>query len=249
MPKAQAADAPRRTRTSLGCALRTALPQLCRTHYILRCPGCAVRTATPGGTPGREWVAKNWGAAMGFLNAVSAIAEEEGHHPDLHLTGWRRTLTLSLSLSLSLSLPLPLPLPLSLTRWRNVRIDLSTHAIGGRSSLFNARRPGHGKPAARGARCPRACARPPLRAAEPPGCRASGLQSLWAAEQSYRPLGRPGPAGQPWPLDGSRLSPRRHPREIGRQGELQAVDPWVSSPRRAWRGEVAYPRGRASSTA
>ena len=26
---------------------------------------------------------------MGFLNAVSAIAEEEGHHPDLHLTGWR----------------------------------------------------------------------------------------------------------------------------------------------------------------
>ena len=27
---------------------------------------------------------------MGFLNAVSAIAEEEGHHPDLHLTGWRK---------------------------------------------------------------------------------------------------------------------------------------------------------------
>ena len=56
----------------------------------LRCPGCAVRTATPDGTPGREWVAKNWAAAMGFLNAVSAIAEEEGHHPDLHLTGWRK---------------------------------------------------------------------------------------------------------------------------------------------------------------
>tara|TARA_B100000768_G_scaffold155345_1_gene152362 strand:+ start:417 stop:518 length:102 start_codon:yes stop_codon:yes gene_type:complete len=26
---------------------------------------------------------------MGFFNAVGAIAEEEGHHPDLHLTGWR----------------------------------------------------------------------------------------------------------------------------------------------------------------
>ena len=85
MPKAQAADAPRRTRTSLGRALRTALPGLCPGVP----PGCAVRTATPGGTPGREWVAKNWAAAMGFLNAVSAIAEEEGHHPDLHLTGWR----------------------------------------------------------------------------------------------------------------------------------------------------------------
>ena len=88
-----------------------------------------------------------------------------------------------------------------------------------------------------------------LRAAEPPGCRASGLQSLWAAEQSDRPLGRPGLAGQPWSLEGSRLSPRRHPREIGRQGELPAVDPWVTSPRRAWRGGVAYQRGRASSTA
>ena len=52
----------------------------------------------------REFVAKNWAVAMGFLNAVSAIAEDEGHHPDLHLTGWR-----------------------------NVRVELSTHAIGGLS--------------------------------------------------------------------------------------------------------------------
>ena len=51
-----------------------------------------------------SFVAKNWAAAMGFLNGVSAVAEEEGHHPDLHLTGWR-----------------------------NVRVDLSTHAIGGLS--------------------------------------------------------------------------------------------------------------------
>ena len=52
----------------------------------------------------KSFVAKNWAAALGFLNAVSAIAEDEGHHPDLHLTGWR-----------------------------NVRVDLSTHAIGGLS--------------------------------------------------------------------------------------------------------------------
>lgn len=52
----------------------------------------------------RSFTAKNWAAAMEFLNAASAIAEEEGHHPDLHLTNWR-----------------------------DVRVDLSTHAIGGLS--------------------------------------------------------------------------------------------------------------------
>lgn len=41
---------------------------------------------------------------MEFLNDVSALAEEEGHHPDLHLTGWR-----------------------------NVEVRLTTHAIGGLS--------------------------------------------------------------------------------------------------------------------
>jgi 4a-hydroxytetrahydrobiopterin dehydratase len=50
----------------------------------------------------REFTARHWQASMDFLNAVSAIAEAEGHHPDLHLTGWR-----------------------------NVRVDLSTHAVGG----------------------------------------------------------------------------------------------------------------------
>jgi 4a-hydroxytetrahydrobiopterin dehydratase len=52
----------------------------------------------------REFVAKNWGAAMAFFNSLSEIAEEEGHHPDIHLTGWR-----------------------------NVRVELTTHAIGGLS--------------------------------------------------------------------------------------------------------------------
>ena len=52
----------------------------------------------------REFVAKNWASAMSFLNALSEISEDEGHHPDIHLTGWR-----------------------------NVRVELSTHAIGGLS--------------------------------------------------------------------------------------------------------------------
>ena len=39
---------------------------------------------------------------MSFFNAASEIAEAEGHHPDLHLQGYR-----------------------------NVRVVLSTHAVGG----------------------------------------------------------------------------------------------------------------------
>lgn len=52
----------------------------------------------------REWVAKNFMAAMDFFNRVAELAEDEGHHPDLHLVGYR-----------------------------NVAIELWTHAIGGLS--------------------------------------------------------------------------------------------------------------------
>lgn len=52
----------------------------------------------------REWVAKNFVAAMNFFNRVTEVAEDEGHHPDLHLVGYR-----------------------------NVAIELWTHAIGGLS--------------------------------------------------------------------------------------------------------------------
>ena len=47
---------------------------------------------------------KNFVQAMQLLNKIGDVAESEGHHPDLHLTGYR-----------------------------NVRIDLTTHAIGGLS--------------------------------------------------------------------------------------------------------------------
>ncbi len=37
----------------------------------------------------REWKAKHFMAAIEFFNKVAALAEEEGHHPDLHLVGYR----------------------------------------------------------------------------------------------------------------------------------------------------------------
>jgi 4a-hydroxytetrahydrobiopterin dehydratase len=52
----------------------------------------------------REWTAKNFMAALDFFNKVAALAEEEGHHPDLHLEGYR-----------------------------HVAVELWTHAIGGLS--------------------------------------------------------------------------------------------------------------------
>ena len=52
----------------------------------------------------KEWVVKDFATAIHFLDAVAHVAEDEDHHPDLHLTGYR-----------------------------NVAIELSTHAIGGLS--------------------------------------------------------------------------------------------------------------------
>ena len=52
----------------------------------------------------REYVMRNFPAAIHFINQVADIAEKENHHPDIHLTGYRR-----------------------------LRIDLSTHAVKGLS--------------------------------------------------------------------------------------------------------------------
>lgn len=38
----------------------------------------------------REWRVKNFAAGLDFFNRVGAVAEEEGHHPDLHLVGYRQ---------------------------------------------------------------------------------------------------------------------------------------------------------------
>ncbi|PQO32573.1 4a-hydroxytetrahydrobiopterin dehydratase [Bremerella cremea] len=52
----------------------------------------------------KDWTVKNFMAGMNFFNKVAEIAEEDGHHPDLHIAGYR-----------------------------NVSIELWTHAIGGLS--------------------------------------------------------------------------------------------------------------------
>jgi 4a-hydroxytetrahydrobiopterin dehydratase len=52
----------------------------------------------------KEWIVRDFSAAIDFFNDVARVAESDDHHPDLHLTGYR-----------------------------NVAIELSTHAIGGLS--------------------------------------------------------------------------------------------------------------------
>lgn len=52
----------------------------------------------------KELVMKDFSAAIELIRSIARLAEAEGHHPDLHLTGYR-----------------------------NLKIELSTHAIGGLS--------------------------------------------------------------------------------------------------------------------
>ena len=52
----------------------------------------------------KDWTVKHFVAGMDFFNHVMRVAEEDGHHPDIHLSGYR-----------------------------NVWIELWTHAIGGLS--------------------------------------------------------------------------------------------------------------------
>jgi 4a-hydroxytetrahydrobiopterin dehydratase len=52
----------------------------------------------------REWRVKDFATALDFFQRIGEIADHEDHHPDLHLTGYR-----------------------------NVAVELSTHALGGLS--------------------------------------------------------------------------------------------------------------------
>ncbi len=52
----------------------------------------------------KEWTVKNFMSGMDFFNRCAELAEAEGHHPDLHIEGYR-----------------------------NVSVELWTHAIGGLS--------------------------------------------------------------------------------------------------------------------
>ncbi|HWB13431.1 MAG TPA: 4a-hydroxytetrahydrobiopterin dehydratase [Pirellulales bacterium] len=52
----------------------------------------------------KDWTVKNFMAGIDFFNRIATVAEADGHHPDLHLEGYRK-----------------------------VAIELWTHAIGGLS--------------------------------------------------------------------------------------------------------------------
>ncbi len=53
----------------------------------------------------RNFLMKNFLSAVKFIHEIADIAETDNHHPDVHLTGYR-----------------------------NLKIELSTHAIGGLSA-------------------------------------------------------------------------------------------------------------------
>jgi len=52
----------------------------------------------------KEWVVKDFMTAIRLFSDIARVAEAKDHHPDLHLTGYR-----------------------------NVAVELSTHAVGGLS--------------------------------------------------------------------------------------------------------------------
>jgi 4a-hydroxytetrahydrobiopterin dehydratase len=52
----------------------------------------------------KDWTVKNFLAGIEFFNRCAELAEDDGHHPDLHIEGYR-----------------------------NVSVELWTHAIGGLS--------------------------------------------------------------------------------------------------------------------
>jgi 4a-hydroxytetrahydrobiopterin dehydratase len=52
----------------------------------------------------RSWRVKDFATALDFFQRIAQVAEAEDHHPDLHLAGYR-----------------------------NVTVELSTHALGGLS--------------------------------------------------------------------------------------------------------------------
>ena len=71
-------------------------------EYVRQLRGWSL--STDGKSISREYVMRDFIAACGFISRIAPVAEAEDHHPDLHLTGYRK-----------------------------LRIELATHAIGGLS--------------------------------------------------------------------------------------------------------------------
>lgn len=40
----------------------------------------------------KEWVCKDFAAALKFVNDIAKLANQEDHHPDIHLTNYRKVL-------------------------------------------------------------------------------------------------------------------------------------------------------------
>ena len=70
--------------------------------YIKKVPGWQLRDDAK--LIFRDYLMKNFMAAIRFINNIATIAESENHHPDIHLVGYRK-----------------------------LRVELSTHALGGLS--------------------------------------------------------------------------------------------------------------------
>lgn len=81
------------------------VPSLSRSQaeaFLTEVPGWAL--AADGKSLTKAWKRADFREALAFVNRIGEVAERENHHPDIHLTGYRR-----------------------------VRVDLATHAIGGLS--------------------------------------------------------------------------------------------------------------------
>lgn len=70
-------------------------------EYLTQTPGWELEKG--GEKISREWKMKDFNEAMAFVNEVAALAQSEGHHPDIHVS------------------------------YNHVRLELWTHAIGGLS--------------------------------------------------------------------------------------------------------------------
>ena len=70
--------------------------------YLRHLPGWAL--STDGRQIGREYVMKDFSSAVRLIERICEVAEAEDHHPDLHLTSYRK-----------------------------MRVELSPHPIGGLS--------------------------------------------------------------------------------------------------------------------
>lgn len=59
-------------------------------QFLQQVPGW--QAAEGGQSIRRTWKLNNFVEGMNFLQKVGDIAEQEGHHPDLHLVGYRQVI-------------------------------------------------------------------------------------------------------------------------------------------------------------